>query len=65
MRRGNLIALIESGACSAVIGLTLIAFAPSSVNAEEPLGRGALSLIRGNMTLPKGKSCCVTGMALM
>ena len=44
MRRGNLIALIESGACTAVIGSTLIALTPSSVNAEEPPRRGCVAV---------------------
>ncbi len=44
MRRGNLIALIESGACTAVIGLTLIAFTPSSVSAEEPPRKGCVAV---------------------
>ena len=36
MRRENLIALIENRACTAVIGLMLIAFPSSSVRAEQP-----------------------------
>ncbi len=44
MRRGNLIALIESGACSVVIGLTLMAFTLSSVNAEEPPRKGCVAV---------------------
>ena len=35
MKREELITLIENGACTAVIGLMLVAFSSSTVNAEE------------------------------
>ena len=44
MRRGNLIALIENGASTAVIGLMLIAFPSSSVNAEQPPRNGCIAV---------------------
>ena len=40
MRRGKLITLIENGACTAVIGLMLIALPSSAVNAEQPPPKG-------------------------
>ena len=36
MKRGKLIALIENGACIAVLGFMLIAFPFSSAKAEQP-----------------------------
>jgi hypothetical protein len=39
MKWGNPIALIETGALSCAVGLMLIAFFSSSVNAEQPPGQ--------------------------
>ena len=44
MKRGKLIALIENGACTAAIGLMLIAFLPSTVNAEQPPRKGCVAV---------------------
>jgi hypothetical protein len=44
MKQGNLIALIGNGALSCAIGLTLIAFPSSSVNAEQPPGKQCVSV---------------------
>ena len=44
MRRGKLVALIENAACTAVIGLMLIAFPSSSVNAEQPPRKGCVAV---------------------
>ena len=45
MRREKLIALIENRACTAVIGLTLIAFPSSPVNAEQqPPRKGCIAV---------------------
>jgi len=44
MKRRKLIALIENGVCIAVIGLMLIAFPASSVNAEQPYRKGCLAV---------------------
>jgi hypothetical protein len=46
MRRGNLIALIENRACTAVIGLMLIAFPSSLVNAEQPPRKGCVAVFK-------------------
>ena len=40
MKRGKLIALIENGVFTAVIGLMLIAFPSASVNAQQPPRKG-------------------------
>jgi hypothetical protein len=44
MRRGKLVALIENAACTAVIGLMLIAFSSLSVNAEQPPREGCTAV---------------------
>lgn len=44
MKRRNLIALIENGSLSCAIGLMLIAFPSSSVNAEQPPGKQCVSV---------------------
>jgi hypothetical protein len=44
MKRGKLIALIENGACTAVIGLMLIAFLSSSAKAELPPRNGCVAV---------------------
>ena len=44
MRRGKLVALIESGACTAVIGLMLIAFPSVPVNAQQPPQMGCVAV---------------------
>jgi hypothetical protein len=46
MRRGKLIARIENGACTAVIGPMLIASPPSSVNAEQPPRKGCVAVTK-------------------
>ena len=55
MRRGKLIALIENGACSAVIGLLLIAFPSSSVNAEQPPRKGCVAVSKGEYDSAKSQ----------
>ena len=44
MRREKLVALIENAACTAVIGLMLIVFPFSSVNAEQPPRKGCVAV---------------------
>ena len=44
MKLGKFIALIENGACTAVIGLMLIAVPSSSVNAEQPPRKGCAAV---------------------
>jgi hypothetical protein len=44
MKLGKFIALIENGACAAVIGLMLIAVPSSSVNAEQPPRTGCVAV---------------------
>jgi hypothetical protein len=44
MNLGKLIALIENGARTAVIGLMLIAVPSSSVNAEQPPRKGCVAV---------------------
>ncbi len=44
MKRGKLTALIENGACSAVISLMLIVFLSSSVNAQQPPRKGCVAV---------------------
>jgi hypothetical protein len=44
MKQGNLIALIKNGAFTAVIGLMLISFPSSSVNAEQPPRKGCVAV---------------------
>jgi hypothetical protein len=63
MKWKNLIALIS--ACTCALGLMLIAFLASSVNAEQPLGRDASPFPNKNMTVPIGKSCFIAGLVHM
>jgi hypothetical protein len=49
------VALIENRACIAVIGLTLIAFPFSSVNAEQPPHRGCVAVSKGEYQGAKRK----------
>jgi len=49
------ITLIENGACIAVIGLMLIAFHSSSVNAEQPPYKGCVSVSKGAYQIAKKK----------
>jgi len=44
MKQGKLIGLIENGACTAVIGLMLIAFPSSPVNAAQPPREGCVAV---------------------
>jgi hypothetical protein len=44
MKRGKLIALIENGACAAVIGLALMAFSTSSAKAQQPPRTGCVAV---------------------
>ena len=43
MKRRKLIALVENGACAAVIGLALIAFPISSAKAQQPPRTGCVA----------------------
>jgi hypothetical protein len=53
MRQGNLIALIENRACTAVIGLMLIAFPSSLVNAEQPPRKGCVAVSKSEYSSAK------------
>jgi hypothetical protein len=44
MKRGKLIALIENGACTAVIGLALMAFPTASAKAQQPPRTGCVAV---------------------
>jgi len=54
MKRRKLIALIENGACIAVIGLMLIEFPSSAANAEQPPW-GCLTVSKGEYDAAKSK----------
>jgi hypothetical protein len=49
------ITLIENGACIAVIGLMLIAFPSSSVNAEQPPHKGCVGVSKDAYQIAKKK----------
>jgi hypothetical protein len=53
MKRGELITLIENGACTAVIGLMLIAFSSSSVNAQQPPRKGCVAVSKSEYSSAK------------
>ncbi len=46
MKRREFITLIENGTYAAVIGLVLIAFPSSSVNAEQPPRKGCVAVTK-------------------
>jgi hypothetical protein len=56
MRWRKSIALIENGACIAVIGLMLVAFPSSLVNAKQPPLRGCVAVSKGEYQGAKKKS---------
>jgi hypothetical protein len=47
MNWGKLVAFFENGACTTVIGLMLIAFPSSTVNAEQPPRKGCVAVSKG------------------
>ena len=55
MRRREFITLIENRACTAVIGLMLIAFPSSSVNAEQPPRKGCVAVSKGEYDSTKSQ----------
>ena len=55
MKREILVALIKNRICTGVIGLTLIAFTSSSVNAEQPSRKGCLAVSKSEYDSAKTK----------
>jgi hypothetical protein len=63
MRRREFITLIENGACIAVIGLVLVAFSSSSVNAEQLPPKGCLAVSKSEYDSAKRQNLLRTRFA--